>query len=235
MSSRTLAAPPWGLRLFSGLSRCPACALEDGDPFCAACTSDYFAPYLVRCRCCALRLPATVSERCANCLRRPPQFDATVACADYASPVSGMVLALKNAGRLALARAFGRLLAQRTSAMPLDDALLVAVPLAFERHRERGFNQAVEIGRSFARARRLRLAPGVLVRTRHALPQHLLDLEARRRNLRGAFSVRAPVKDRHVVVIDDVMTTGSTLDEIARTLKRAGAARVTNLVVARTQ
>lgn len=145
-----------------------------------------------------------------------------------------MVLALKNRGRLALARAFGHLLTRYASTVPMADALLIATPLAFERHRERGFNQATEIARSFANRQGLQLSLDVLVRTRHAPPQHSLDLEARRRNLRGAFSVRTPVTDHHVVVIDDVMTTGSTLEEVAKTLKRAGAARVTNMVVART-
>ena len=214
--------------------RCSACGLADGDPFCVACSEDYFPRDIRRCRCCALRLPATVSTLCAHCLQQSPSFDATLACADYAAPVSGMVLALKNGGRLALARAFGRLLASRIDPEAFDGALFVAVPLAFERQRERGFNQSHEIARAFARARSLRLAHGLLIRTRHAPPQHLLDLDARRRNLRGAFAVRAPVKDRHVAVIDDVMTTGSTMQEIATTLKRAGCTRVTNLVIART-
>lgn len=223
-------------RTWAGWSsaRCAACGLFDGDPFCAACIDDYFPHNVKRCRCCALRLPPTVSELCADCLHRHPSFDATLVCADYAAPVSGMVLALKNGGRLALARAFGRLLAQRIGDGVFDDALFVAVPLAFERHRERGFNQSHEIARAFVRARSLQLRSDVLFRTRHAPPQHQLDLDARRRNLRGAFAVRAPVQGGHVVVIDDVMTTGSTLEEIAKTLKRAGCARVTNLVIART-
>jgi ComF family protein len=218
-------------------SRCAACGLFDGDPLCAGCIDDYFARDVARCRCCAMRLPSTVSDLCANCLRRPPAFDATCVCADYEAPASGMVLALKNGGRLALARVFGRLLAERVADAAdraLDGALFVPVPLAFERQRERGFNQSHEIGRAFARARGVRLSAGVLVRTRHAPPQHLLDLDARRRNLRGAFAVRTPVQGRHIAVIDDVMTTGSTLEEIAKVLKRAGCARVTNLVIART-
>lgn len=232
----SFARHTWALARWpgSGSARCATCGLFDGDPVCAACVDDYFPRDIRRCRCCALRLPSTVSDLCAGCLHHRPSFDATRVCADYTAPVSGMVLALKNGGRLTLARAFGRLLASRIDAGAFDGALFVAVPLAFERQRERGFNQSHEIGRAFARARGLRLSRDVLVRTRHAPPQHLLDLEARRRNLRGAFAVRAPVKDRHIVVIDDVMTTGSTLEEIAATLKRAGCVQVTNLVIART-
>lgn len=145
-----------------------------------------------------------------------------------------MVLALKSGGRLALARAFGRLLAQRVPAGWISGALIVPVPLAFERHKTRGFNQSHEIGRAFAAACGQSLRNDILIRTRHAPPQQQLKLDARRRNLRGAFSVQAPVRDQTVVLIDDVMTTGSTLEEIAQTLKRAGCKQVNNLVVART-
>lgn len=215
-------------------TRCMACDLREGDPFCDACMDDYFPHNLPRCRLCALPLPPTATDQCAQCLRHPPSFDATFACGHYAAPVSGMVLALKSGGRLALARAFGRLLAQRVQPKLIEQALIVPVPLAFERQSERGFNQSHEIGRAFATIHRLPLRTDILVRTRHAPPQQQLKLDARRRNLRNAFAVQAPVRDQHVVLIDDVMTTGSTLEEIACTLKRAGCARVTNLVVART-
>jgi ComF family protein len=110
----------------------------------------------------------------------------------------------------------------------------VPVPLAFERHAERGFNQALEIARRLARALTVPLDADALLRVRHAAPQHLLALAERRRNVRGAFTVRADVRGRHMLVVDDVMTSGATLEEIASVLKKAGAARVTNLVVART-
>jgi ComF family protein len=228
--------------------RCACCGQHEGDPFCAGCCADAFDPTRHRCRICALPLPARAGAVCGACLRQPPPFDATVAAADYAAPVSGMVLALKNGARLSLARAFGRLLATR---LPLDPPAacgtvgapapgrstapwLVPVPLAPERQRERGFNQSLEIARALAHATGLALRPNALARVRHAAPQHLLDLAARRRNLHGAFVVAAALRDRPVIVVDDVMTTGSTLAEVAAVLKRAGAARVTNLVVART-
>ncbi len=213
---------------------CPACGLHKGDPFCVGCAAQYFSSAVSRCPQCALTLPPTTADRCGQCLRQPPAFDATLACAHYVAPVNAMVLALKAGGRLALAHAFGRLLAQRVPAQWLHHALLVPVPLAFERQRERGFNQSHEIARAFAAAHRLRVRTDILIRTRHTPPQQQLKLDARRRNLCHAFTVQAPVRDAHVLLIDDVMTTGNTLEEIAQTLKRAGCARVTNLVVART-
>jgi ComF family protein len=223
-----------GLR--AGLApRCIVCTLAPGAPLCVHCTADFFAADARRCRVCALRLPlASAAELCAECLRAPRHFDATVALADYAPPVAGMVLALKYGHRLELARVFGRLLASRLRRDDYADALLAPVPLAFERQAERGFNQAREIGRALAGALRLPPHPEPLLRTRHTPAQESLKREERRRNLRGAFAVRDAVAGRTVAVIDDVMTSGGTLDEIARTLKAAGAARVVNLIVART-
>ena len=108
------------------------------------------------------------------------------------------------------------------------------MPLSFERESERGFNQSREIARSYAHLADLPLDEDVLWRVRHTPPQQSLARDARQRNVRGAFGVKADLGGRHVVVVDDVMTTGSTLDEIARVLKAAGAVRVKNLVVART-
>jgi ComF family protein len=209
--------------------RCAACGVEHGDPLCAGCEADFFPPDAARCERCALRVPAG-ARVCGACLADPPAFDGTVALADYGGPVAGMVAALKFRARVDLAAVFGALLARR--APPAADALVLAVPLAFERERERGFNQAREIARHYAGAG---APPGDgLLRVRHSPPQQSLDERARRANVRGAFRATAAVNGRRVVVIDDVMTTGATLDEVARVLKRAGATRVDNRVVART-
>lgn len=213
--------------------RCVVCDLEDGDPLCTACEHDYFAP-ASRCAVCAVRLPPGLSDSCGRCLRDPPHFDATFALADYAPPVDRMIIALKFGARLALADAFGRLLAQSAMTTLRAADVICAVPLAFERQAERGFNQAHEIARRCAAACGCRLRPQLLLRTRHTAAQMELSLAERRHNVRGAFVARADLAGAQVVVIDDVMTTGATLDEVASALKRAGADRVTNLVVART-
>jgi ComF family protein len=143
-----------------------------------------------------------------------------------------MIAALKFGARLDLAEAFARLLAAREPG-PVAD-LVVAVPLSFERESERGFNQSLEIARRFARLTGATMAERTLLRARHTPPQQSLARDARRRNVRGAFGVSGDVRGARLIVVDDVMTTGSTLNEIADTLKRAGAARVVNRVVART-
>ncbi len=143
-----------------------------------------------------------------------------------------MIAALKFSARLDLAEAFARLLAARESG-PVTD-LIVAVPLSFERESTRGFNQSLEIARCYARLTGATMAERTLLKVRHTPPQQSLARDARRRNVRGAFGVSGDVRGARLTVVDDVMTTGSTLNEIADMLKRAGAARVVNRVVART-
>ena len=222
-------------------ARCVVCELQPGarsTSICTQCETDFFATETVRCERCALRLPESKSDApriCGRCLADAPHFDATTALADYVSPVDGMVIALKFTARLDLARFFGRLLASRFEAMPsMDQSVVIPVPLAFERMRQRGFNQAHQIAGAFATAAGRHLIVDRLLRVRHTPPQQSLALKERRRNVRGAFEADGSFSGQHVFVVDDVMTTGSTLDEVARVLKKAGAARVHNLIVART-
>jgi len=216
--------------------RCAVCDLADGDPLCPGCARDYFAADVPRCPVCALRLPpaARVADRCGHCLRTPPQFDATIALADYAPPVDRMIAALKFGGRLPLADAFGTLLARAAQPLLHQADAICPAPLAFERQAERGFNQAHEIARCVAAVSGRPLRADILLRTRHTAAQMDLAVAERQRNVRGAFVARGDLARQHVAVVDDVMTTGATLGEIAAALKRAGAARVTSLVVART-
>jgi ComF family protein len=215
--------------------RCTVCDLARRWPACDACLRDYFDPAARRCAVCALRLPSALAgDRCGRCLRDPPHYDATVALADYVAPVDRMIGALKFSGRLMLADAFGTLLAGRAHEALVAADVVCAVPLAFERQAERGFNQAHEIARRVAAAMSRPLRAQILLRTRHTAAQMELTLAQRQRNVRGAFAARADLAGLRIAVIDDVMTTGATLDEVAAALKRAGAARVTNLIVART-
>ena len=152
------------------------------------------------------------------------------------------MLALKFGGKLALAPLFGHLLRDalingRQSADTLPD-LLAPVPLSAERLQQRGFNQSLEIARTLAGLLGIDLVPQLAVRIRDTQSQAALPLAERHKNIRHAFVITPQntglVEGRHVGIVDDVMTTGETLQELAMTLKRFGAARVTNLVVART-
>jgi ComF family protein len=220
-------------------SCCALCGEACGAVVCASCHAQYVAQRL-RCERCANPLAVEMHAHCGKCLSDPPAFDATVAAADYALPLDQLVLQLKFGARLALAPWFARLLRDASLARPqlaLPD-VLCPVPLGPQRLVERGFNQALEIARPLARALGVALQPRLAVRAVETLAQSGIAPGERKKNIRGAFAVDPEmlemVAGRHVGVVDDVMTSGSTLDELASTLKGAGAARVTNFVFART-
>jgi ComF family protein len=173
---------------------------------------------------------------CGECLRKPPRFAATVAAHAYAFPLDRLIQALKYEHRLELALPLGDALAdavRRAPARVKGVEAVVPLPLSRARQRERGFNQSIEIGRIVARRTGLPLAR-LLSRTAHAPPQASLPWHARVGNVRGAFACDQDLAGRHVAVLDDVMTTGATLDAAAAALIAAGAARVDAWVVART-
>jgi ComF family protein len=223
-------------------SSCALCGETAADVVCAPCTARYVQPGGPRCPCCAnpLGTDEPPGQACGTCLADAPAYDATIVAADYAAPLDGLVLGLKFGARLPLAPWFaGRLVDAVLAApgWPLPD-LLCPVPLGARRLRERGYNQALEIARPLGRAIGVALQPRLVARSVETAAQSGVAPRERAENIRGAFAV-APgmagqIEGRHVGVVDDVMTSGHTLNELAATLKAAGAARVTNLVFART-
>ena len=174
---------------------------------------------------------------CGRCIARTPAYDATICVADYAEPVDALVVALKFHGRLELAGLLGTTLATRTlqSGAALPD-LVIPIPLSAARLCTRGYNQAHEIARTFARALDRPCCARCITRVRDTPAQSGLRGAARWRNMRRAFRVTRTqrVRGAHIGLVDDVMTSGATLDAAALALKRAGAARVTVFVVLRT-
>lgn len=214
-------------QLFGG--SCFLCRGKASALLCADCDADLPRLGADLCPRCALASPA--GAVCGRCLTQPPAFDATRAALAYAFPADALIQALKFRGELALAPLLGGLLLPCVSGKEID--CIVPVPLSTKRLRERGFNQALEIARGVAAATRARLAPELCERSRDTSVQMDLPLKERGTNVRGAFHCPRVVSGT-VAVLDDVMTTGATLEEVAVTLKRAGAARVVNWVVART-
>ena len=198
---------------------------------CAACDADL--PRLDRALCPRCAVPSASGAICGRCLAHPPRFDATVAALAYRFPADVLVHALKFRGELALAALLARLLAERIAPEPLVHFVL-PVPLAARRLRERGYNQALEIARHVARATGARLAPEICERARDTPAQTDLPWSERAGNVRGAFRAGRALDGATIAVLDDVMTTGATLDEIAAALKDSGASYVVNWVVART-
>ena len=227
-------------------SSCALCGSVGDASLCDGCRRQFVARCRHCCMQCAMPLPAIsipgadAVQHCGACMEDPPSYDATIAAADYAPPLDQLVIALKFGSRLAMAPLFARLMRDallHRPELPLPD-LLMPVPLGSERLRQRGYNQALEIARPLSRTLGIELQARLAQRLRETDAQSTLHPEQRRKNMRGAFSLTPAFVDkiggRHIGVVDDVMTTGVTLNELAATLKRFGAARVSNLVFART-
>lgn len=216
---------------------CAVCGCDAERAMCDTCRSLFLARQGARCQSCGLPT-ASGGVRCGDCLRTPPAFDRTVAAVDYVPPLDQLVLALKFGNRLELAPLLAGMLAEATREQCGDDmpSLLIAVPLGQRRLVERGFNQALEIAKPLGRSLGVSVAARLARRVRETGAQSKLHPDERRSNVTNAFALRddAGLAGLHVGVVDDVMTTGETLNALACALKQAGASRVTNLVFART-
>ena len=224
-------------------AHCALCGMAADEALCTECAEQFFgaAAHPARCPRCANPLPAAggvLSVLCGACQSALPAFDATIVAADYAAPVDQLVLQLKFAQRLALAPLMASLLRDAVLRSPgfVLPALLCPVPLGPQRLAQRGYNQALEIARPLARHLGIALHPRLLTRTRDTAAQSSVAPQQRRQNIAHAFALDDPalVAGRHVGVVDDVMTSGQTLNALAEELKHNGAARVSNFVFART-
>ncbi len=210
---------------------CLLCRAAAGDDLlCPACADALPRLSPECCPVCALPTPG--AQTCGACLRHPPHFDATRAVFRYEFPLDRLVQALKYAHRLASADFLGCELASLPAPSPAPD-LILPVPLAALRLAERGFNQALELARPLARSCGAPLETRHVRRHRDTTPQASLPWKERAKNIRHAFECDIDLAGMKVLVVDDVMTTGATLDELARTLKAHGASRVENRVLAR--
>jgi ComF family protein len=229
---------------------CPVCQRRLGegrrDPLCGQCWEglDRIAP--PHCRVCGLPFarfagfdgtPPPSVRLCGRCRRRSPPFTYARAAVRYGEVAREAVHSLKFGGRRALAAPLGDLIAEMgAGGLPAGTPdLLVPVPLHRRRERERGFNQAFLLARRVGQIWRVPVCADALTRTVATRPQTDLTAETRWANVRGAFALRRPerVAGRHVVLIDDVITTGATLTACARCLAAGGAVTVGALTVAR--
>lgn len=211
---------------------------------CHGCDADYWNEPRLRCLVCALPLTLAGARArgparyvCSTCKARRPPFDRTFTLGDYRAPLERLALGLKFRGRLIVAREFARglaVLAEECLGRGAWPDVVAPVPLAHERLVERGFNQAWEIAKPLARALAVPADATLLRRVAHTVAQSRLDLDARRHNVDTAFRTTRDVRGMHVALVDDVMTSGATLEAAARTLKAAGARKVTNFVALRT-
>jgi len=213
--------------------RCLLCGASgaDGMDLCADCAAE-LPRNLSCCARCALPL-AVPAALCGECQRRAPPWDAAWAPFRYAWPLDRLESRYKFGRDLAAGRVLSSLWQTEPRAAVLPE-LILPVPLHRSRLRQRGYNQALELAKPLARAFDVPLEHDLLQRQRATPAQTELDAVTRRRNMRGAFALRPGISlPAHVAILDDVMTTGATLAECTRVLKRAGVQRVDVWALAR--
>lgn len=231
----TLHLARWRERLSHLLlpPRCLICGEAAAGPdLCAGCIAG-LPDNTACCQQCALPL-ATAAPACGECLASPPPFTQAATAWRYEAAIAQLLPRLKFHDDLASGQALARLAAQRLASWPGWQGVdrILPMPLHVRRLARRGYNQALELARPLARTMGVPLDVQCLSRIRATAPQTDLDAPARRRNLRGAFAA-SMLAGETVVIVDDVITTGATMREAARTLRRAGAGDVRVLAIAR--
>ncbi|MCW8923279.1 MAG: ComF family protein [Gammaproteobacteria bacterium] len=219
--------------------RCLLCGSSghDGMDLCGHCYQ--LLPFNnAACATCALPLPPDTPENivCGRCQKKTPYYDKAFSVLSYQYPVVWLIQQLKFNEKLVHARLLGELLAvsgcvEKTGSD--EDICILPVPLFKKRLRQRGFNQSIELARALSKKTGWPMELNRVERIRDTSAQTGLDAKARRKNIRGAFEMLKPLLQKHVVIVDDVVTTGSTVNELSRVLKKAGVEKITVLSLAR--
>ncbi|OQW94465.1 MAG: hypothetical protein BWK79_05855 [Beggiatoa sp. IS2] len=202
---------------------CFLCGDANPQTICSYCLESL--PYQkTACQHCARSLPK--NGVCGKCLQRPPPYQRTQVVFSYDYPVNKLILAMKFNDNLALLKLSGHLMAQRLDLEPRPD-VLIPVPLHPKRLRQRGYNQSLELAKMIAKQTGIPLNYTACKRIRNTPQQTRLTAEQRETNVRGAFQVQFVKPEwQHLVIIDDVMTTGATVTELANMFLNAGIRRV---------
>lgn len=232
------------LRLFfQGLlrhlpSQCAVCHSWPSQPLCQQCVETFGQPR-IRCKTCALPVMEGQAH-CTGCLSKPPLLDAALAAVDYTYPWSQLVQEFKFKERIGWANSISSLMRNTPWVEPaLENAdLIIPMPLSVERLNERGFNQVLELAKTLCGDTPQKINTLLLHRTQHTAPLSTMDRKQRQQSVQHAYSINHQhlhlLKGKKVVLLDDVMTTGASLQSAAKVLLDAGAAHITALVFART-
>lgn len=223
-------------RIFPLLKQiCILCASHEGGELgiCMPCLSDLSWHTSPQCPQCGLISDGSV---CGSCLKAPPSFDATHALFSYDYPVDKLLQHYKYKETLHLANTFASLLANKiqpsTHSLKIDR--IIPMPMHVTRLKQRGFNQALEVARLMSNNMQIKLDYQSCQRIKYTPPQASLSLKERIKSIRGVFNCAQSLQGLNIALVDDVMTTGASLNELAKTLKQAGAAHVECWVIART-
>ena len=217
-------------------ARCVLCQsrIAPRQEFCVECERSLLRQQ-ARCTICGAALPHSHSVSvCGQCQRRPPAYRSALPAVAYCAPVAKLVVDLKYRNKLHLARVLGKVLADAVCAAGAEmPDVIIPVPLHRSRLRSRGYNQALEIARPIGRRLGIPVNPWIVRRTRNTGSQTELARKDRAKNVQGAFGVRGNVEGLAVAIVDDVMTTGHTVNCVAECLVQANAKSVSVWVFAR--
>ncbi|MFW5431644.1 MAG: ComF family protein [Methylophilaceae bacterium] len=175
----------------------------------------------------------THGETCGKCQKNKPHYDHTHALFTYAYPVDAIMQHYKYNNAHYLSQTFGMLLSEKNVDFDID--VIIPMPLHPNRIKTRGFNQSLEVAKVMAKLLNVKCDTRSCNRIKDTLPQASLAVKERLKNMKGAFNCQKTFVGQHVVLIDDVMTTGASLNELAKTIKKAGAEKVSCYVLARTE
>lgn len=213
-------------------NNCILCGITTDQDLCEPCYRDL--PQLAGSHCPVCLWPVPTAEICGACLTRPPAFTRTIAALRYAFPTNALIHSLKYQANLAIAPILAKMLITRLGTIERMPDIIIPMPLHPIRLRERGFNQAMEISRYLSKETGVVLLPDSCHRIKHTPPQTGLPWKERQKNIRKAFSCKMDGGGKHVALVDDVMTTGATLNELSKILRKQGVAEISNWVIART-
>lgn len=221
-----------GIKQILPAQPCVLCGSMSHDGlWCAPC--DRAMPYLDAALCPSCALPTPGGEVCGRCLQHPPLFTRTTAVFAYSFPLDKLVQAMKYGERLALAGAFAEKLAHRADKNHRPDCV-IPMPLHPAKLRKRGFNQSQLLAARVARKLGIELLPHACRRVRDTPSQSALPWKERKKNVRDAFCCDADLSGRRVALVDDVLTTGASLNALAEAAQKRGAVEISAWVVART-
>ena len=211
---------------------CVLCGVGSGaTPLCPRCQASLPYHSLPHCPICAI--PSTRGATCGACLKQAPAYARTIAAFSYAFPIDALLQSLKYGGNLALTGILAEPLSHLAAAQAKPD-MIIAMPLHPARLRARGFNQALEIAKVIGKQLAIPVHADVCQRTRDTPPQVSLPWKERDKNIKGAFACETNLNGKKIALVDDVMTTGATLNELSKLLVKQGAAEISAWVVART-
>lgn len=210
---------------------CLLCLAPCEGDLCFACQESL--PRLPSNHCPLCLLPMMNSRICGHCLTHNPAWTRAIAALQYTFPVDALIRSLKYQENLSLAPVLANLLTAKLNHFPLPD-FIIPVPLHPAKLQERGFNQTIEIGRHVSKHIRAPMLPQACVRAKDTLSQTELSWKKRRGNMQNAFKCITRFEQKHVALLDDVMTSGATLNELAKSVRQQGASEVSVWVIART-